>query len=752
MNKKKWVGAFLFYHWKERWTALFCAMFLFQYLILIQKLQIDGLGSRLHEMEMVLFLVVLIEFILPIRWFMRMAVQFAGLILLTGRMEHYVWVWFRIHSLREALNVLDLNLQQLLPEFWFTAAAGSVIWLFIQVMQRRWRVLVMLASSVLLFAVIDSYTLIYLWKQVAFLVLSGLFMLIILHYHVLSRRHPTAWRHLLEYPSMILIPIASIVLITMLAGSVAPNVGPTLKDPYTLYQQWSGHKIKDLSINQKGWSPVNASKKKHTKSGYERNSEQLGGPFSFDYSPVMTVTTDRGSYWKGETRAVYTGKGWKTQDNSPEAVTPGEKLGTDISFDRTKLKTMKVQQTFHMKSNVVYPVLFGAEHMTQIGQLAGYGKKVTLPGAWSPRKEQLDWYGRGQYPQEYSVTSEIPVIDEAALRQAKAKLPNAEDEKTYVQLPAAIPERVRQLAQKITAGEPDSYDKVKAIVSFLKNHYKYTTDPKDSTGSSADFVDRFLFQTKAGYCDYFSTALAVLAREAGLPSRWVKGYATGSLQMKQGPEYMYTHAPTDQFVGAAGTYRVSNADAHSWVEIYFDGYGWIPFEATPDFTMPVDYVSALQDHPSLPASLSDSTNSAAKDAPSHHRLLFSLTLLGLLVLGLIAVWLTRNGRILGRFGLNRSLRRAKSSDERIVLVYEQLCRFARRRGYASLPHETIRETAQRWSKQNERCTEDLRQITHLFEKAKYSGGAASEADVDLFALLADRVKTEMSGKHSVSAS
>jgi uncharacterized protein YqcC (DUF446 family) len=77
-----------------------------------------------------------------------------------------------------------------------------------------------------------------------------------------------------------------------------------------------------------------------------------------------------------------------------------------------------------------------------------------------------------------------------------------------------------------------------------------------------DVVDYFLFDAKRGYCDYYATALVVLARAAGLPARLVVGYASGS------------------FNSFTGQYIVVEADAHSWVEIYFPDYGWIEFEPT----------------------------------------------------------------------------------------------------------------------------------------------------------------------------
>ncbi len=78
-----------------------------------------------------------------------------------------------------------------------------------------------------------------------------------------------------------------------------------------------------------------------------------------------------------------------------------------------------------------------------------------------------------------------------------------------------------------------------------------------------DVVAYFLFDLQEGYCDYFATAMAVLARSAGLPARVVGGYATGAYHEE---EHLFT---------------VTAAEAHTWVEIYFFGIGWVEFEPTP---------------------------------------------------------------------------------------------------------------------------------------------------------------------------
>ena len=117
------------------------------------------------------------------------------------------------------------------------------------------------------------------------------------------------------------------------------------------------------------------------------------------------------------------------------------------------------------------------------------------------------------------------------------------------------------LARTLTASATNNYDRAAAIQSYLRNNFQYTLDPPDI--EPEDPVGSFLFRSKSGYCEYFAAAMAVMLRTLNVPSRLVNGFQTGS----------YNRIGKDFVVRAR--------DAHSWVEVYFTGYGWIPFDPTP---------------------------------------------------------------------------------------------------------------------------------------------------------------------------
>jgi hypothetical protein len=136
----------------------------------------------------------------------------------------------------------------------------------------------------------------------------------------------------------------------------------------------------------------------------------------------------------------------------------------------------------------------------------------------------------------------------------------------HLNVPRALPERVASLARSIVedSGAQTDFDKASALESYLFSSYTYTLDT-DYTPPGEDFVDHFLFSMRSGYCTHFASALAVMARCVGLPSRYVEGYTM----------------PGER--GEDGAFRVTNAEAHAWVEIYFEGYGWKRFEPTSSY-------------------------------------------------------------------------------------------------------------------------------------------------------------------------
>jgi hypothetical protein len=135
-------------------------------------------------------------------------------------------------------------------------------------------------------------------------------------------------------------------------------------------------------------------------------------------------------------------------------------------------------------------------------------------------------------------------------------------------------ETIRRLAQQWTAGQTNPYDQALAIQQRLRNpaFYQYTLNPPVIPRSQMWPVVYFLTTSHRGYCQYFASAMGSMLRSLGVPTRLVSGYGPGTTHDVNGPQ-----AAT----GSSHEQIVTTSDAHVWVEAYFPGYGWIPFEPTP---------------------------------------------------------------------------------------------------------------------------------------------------------------------------
>jgi transglutaminase-like putative cysteine protease len=165
----------------------------------------------------------------------------------------------------------------------------------------------------------------------------------------------------------------------------------------------------------------------------------------------------------------------------------------------------------------------------------------------------------------YSADSAQLEVKEADLRAAPAGYPGWVRQR-YLALPDGVPERVLALARELTSSAASPYDRARAIETYLRKIPYSLEVPAPPPGRDA--ADYFLFDLKTGYCDYYATAMVVLSRAAGLPARFVTGYASGSYD----PE--------------TASYIVTGSDAHSWAEIYFPESGWVEFEPTASQPLP----------------------------------------------------------------------------------------------------------------------------------------------------------------------
>ena len=198
------------------------------------------------------------------------------------------------------------------------------------------------------------------------------------------------------------------------------------------------------------------------------------------------------------------------------------------------------------------PILFGATRVHRM-----WGKFTRLvKSAEGTLEVRFPAYSS----RSYTATSDVGRPPPADLRATPATYP-PELAARYLQLPDGLDPRVRQLALTIAGDAKTPYDRVTRLEAWLRRELKYELP---GPGAAPEHpVEEFLFTRKAGHCEYFAAALAVMARTLGAPSRVVNGYAGGT------------------WSSVGGYYLVADADAHSWVEVFFPSIGWIDFDGTP---------------------------------------------------------------------------------------------------------------------------------------------------------------------------
>jgi transglutaminase-like putative cysteine protease len=285
-------------------------------------------------------------------------------------------------------------------------------------------------------------------------------------------------------------------------------------------------------------------------------SEELAMTVNVDAMPPTRF------YWRATSYDEYTGRGWLSNADSVHGETPWPEA-TDPPPNFALLR-----QSFRLPSpsHLIYA--------------AGRPVQSTQParGQWlGDHPEELIAAQSTIAVSAYEVLAWYSIAAPDDLRASSTDYPEW-IAGAYLALPDSLPERVGDLAEAITAGQPTPYDRALALQNHLRTH-AYSLDlaaPPDDR----DVVDYFLFETGEGYCDYFASAMVVMARSVGIPARLAVGYATGTYDEE------------------TGSYYVTEADAHSWAEIYFPDYGWIPFEPTaarpaPDDPLPAGYWEPL---------------------------------------------------------------------------------------------------------------------------------------------------------------
>ena len=273
-----------------------------------------------------------------------------------------------------------------------------------------------------------------------------------------------------------------------------------------------------------------------------RDTEDHNPPFF-----QVQVSSNELSYWQMESLDTFDGNTWEAQADDGVQVTNGS-----IQLQSTSGTT--VQQTFTMLDDLGYSWLVAGGEPTSIA--------INHDVWWHPLSSSLTMDGWPDKGESYQVTSTYANPTPDQLRASG--IANVGD--PYTQLPT-IPAVVHDTALRWTTGAGSQYDKVMAIMQHLKSPaftYDPTVNLQDNSQALADFLSQ-----KKGFCQQFASLMAVMLRSIGIPARIGLGFTQG-----------------DPVANETGTYVVHGHDYHSWVEVPFDGYGWLTFDPTPSFADP----------------------------------------------------------------------------------------------------------------------------------------------------------------------
>jgi transglutaminase-like putative cysteine protease len=431
-------------------------------------------------------------------------------------------------------------------------------------LRRNHNVLSAFVPSGLVLALVLDYTQKEIWLAVLYLAV----ILLLIGVTNDNEMHLQWQQHSLDYAESIsvdtFVTVIAVTILLVSASALMPSISWKELVNKIREEQHGNHNQMAESLGLQPPPPPTPTQYQNYPAAVMPRSFLIGTPPQQLQDVVMTVSVNElpyastiaelkpnRYYWRMVTYDLYTGSGWtssSTKDISLPASTLLMKQPIGYRAIRQKINLVPDQS----------PQLYWAGLLAQSDENLQIAWRAIPPLNPDPINDG-DILGVSTNRRDYNVVSYLPQFTATQLRASGTEYPS-EITKQYLSLPDSVPERVIALARNLTEAAPTPYDRAMALQTYLRK-FPYTLDIQ-SPPLGRDVVDYFLFDLQKGYCDYYASAMVVMARAAGLPSRMVVGYVSG--------EY---NAPTAEYI-------VREKDAHSWVEIYFEGIGWVEFEPT----------------------------------------------------------------------------------------------------------------------------------------------------------------------------
>lgn len=383
--------------------------------------------------------------------------------------------------------------------------------------------------------------------------------------------HASPFEHLsgrsvpLAHPARFAAPaLAGAMVIALGAGSVAGAL-PEMTTPWNSPFQWSAGARDGSSL---------------------RGHPGLGGdrldagdtPF-LDNEIAIRVESDEPMYWRGTTYDSYDGRYWRDLSSAKPYTMSGG--GVTLNEGRTDSRAEERLVTFTLEQS-------GLEVFLAADQLSTLYYEP-FHGTWDRNDNSIRPDEPLKAGAQWTVASSILVVSADDLRASSedAYTPDAILEAYAFE--DDISDETIALAASITGGATTRYDKVAALEDWFDANVEYTRDVAD-VPDGVDPVDRLLFESRVGYCEQIATAMAVMLRSQGIPTRIAVGYVPG------------------EFDDSTGEWISRGRDAHAWTEVYFPGIGWQGFD-------PTSGVPLAGEEPPRPESTGDGTPGPTGESP-----------------------------------------------------------------------------------------------------------------------------------------
>lgn len=429
---------------------------------------------------------------------------------------------------------------------------------------------------------------------------------------------------------------------------------------------------------------------------------------------VMRVQTPEPHLLRGEVFTQYTGHGWTkhTSANRGNVLLapsigrqPGSTIGAPeyryaVPYERRNA-TKRIEQMVQPQSPR-RQVLFGAASPVSVVFHAPYDVQYSADELSTVQTHGLETI--------YWMTSEVSTATPDQLRAASGPIPDY-IRLAYTQVPFYT-RQVRKITNEAIRGKSNAYDKAMAIQDYLQRNCTYDLNAPASP-LEMDGVTHFLYVSKRGYCQMFATAMVVMCRQAGIPARWVTGFAPGEYNQQD------------------GLYHIRFKDMHAWAELYFPGYGWIEFDPTPGGD------SGPTAKERILKALTSIKEILAADGPTVLMLLILAVLAAYFVKTELIPWLRRRNRVEGPI---RGY--GKAADN-----YRRMCKLLSKYGYSRQPSTTPSEYA---SALRDLFRQDLAYlaspidlVTSDFVQVRYSTHGIADSRATVGASAVDKLAEEL---------